>query len=744
MRFPLVIAFLASSFVHLAVGANTYCATACKNPLSYLKFNGTDYSDDDVDPSCSNLLEVQSYYVCLRQYCTASETKKAVSKLKKSCDPVSVPPISVISNLTVESLRQVEFKDLRKKTVLGEAVLLSETLFGLSMRTLTSADESDARNIRYGHAAYGYWGVVLLVGMITRISTFIRRQLRPRLSSSPRPKGSLWRRARLGVQQYITTPALFRQHSAEPVGWCTIPPRLQALTIFGFVVVNVVLSCVDYDIFAGNVRRPNEKEQLTRWIGRRTGVLATANLPLMFTFAMRNNVLSWLTGWNYATFSQFHRWIARMAMTLLFVHAVTYTLYEFLAGGSAKYYDQWLEGYWAWGIVAFIVGCFMTAWASYPVRRYLYEAFLVVHIVLAIVFLVGTWYHLKKQDDEYVMYFWPCVAVWAFDRLMRIGRVLLSNLSTGKALVKYNPQSGLVRLEVPARLAVRPQAGTYYYIYVLHGFKFWESHPFTLSSWEMNEATTTGPLSSGTLSFIIQPQDSFTARLRQFLIHKRTSEDGSTIYASPIRVLIEGPYGHSYDLQSHDSALIIVGGSGVTVAVSHLRSLRESMDKNEQMAIRKVHVVWVVRHQAQFQDLLDLEVASWLDASGFHSKIDMQVDIYVTHKGESMISSGPDVSEKVDGVDNASSLPPSATGDEKARSTGSTLSTSSNINHYNYRPSMRQIVLDNARVDGCNGKKMALVCCGPPSMADDVRAATVLAMKDGADGIDFIPESFTW
>lgn len=355
---------------------------------------------------------------------------------------------------------------------------------------------------------------------------------------------------------------------------------------------------------------------------------------------------------------------------------------------------------------------------------------------------------------------------------MRLVRLLYLNLFTGKAVVKYNPNSELVRLEAPIRLPVRPQAGTYYYVYVLQGLKFWESHPFTLSSWDHTKEDTS---SLHTLSFIIQPQDSFTARLRETMVRQSTAEDGSTVHSRSLRVLVEGPYGHPYSLRSYDSALIIVGGSGVTVAVSQLQNLRESLDRNHKMPIRRVHVVWVIRHEAQFQDLLEQEIASWLEPSGLLTEVDVHVDVYVTHKGEITPWAGEssltqlDLDEKANADSSASSTsgqmtPPTiindeekiqsaptsqAMGDEKSPKALLTASSSrtmmsSHLSHHNHRPSVREIVLENSRVYGCQGKRMAIVCCGPPSMADEVRAAVVTSMHSGADGVHFFPESFTW
>jgi hypothetical protein len=75
--------------------------------------------------------------------------------------------------------------------------------------------------------------------------------------------------------------------------------------------------------------------QLWRYLADRTGVLAMANFPFLWTFGMRNNMLLWLTGWSFSTFNQFHRWIARVATVEAAIHSIAYTVEAFL--GTSGY-----------------------------------------------------------------------------------------------------------------------------------------------------------------------------------------------------------------------------------------------------------------------------------------------------------------------------------------------------------------------------------------------------------------------
>lgn len=70
--------------------------------------------------------------------------------------------------------------------------------------------------------------------------------------------------------------------------------------------------------------------QAWRYLSDRTGVLSMSNLPLIWAFAMRNDVLIWLTGWSFSTFNVFHRWVARVATIEAIIHSIGYTVFVFL------------------------------------------------------------------------------------------------------------------------------------------------------------------------------------------------------------------------------------------------------------------------------------------------------------------------------------------------------------------------------------------------------------------------------
>jgi hypothetical protein len=71
--------------------------------------------------------------------------------------------------------------------------------------------------------------------------------------------------------------------------------------------------------------------QIWRYVADRTGIMAYANLPILWMFAGRNNIFLWATDWSFATFSVFHRNIATVATLQAIVHSASYT-YQYLQG----------------------------------------------------------------------------------------------------------------------------------------------------------------------------------------------------------------------------------------------------------------------------------------------------------------------------------------------------------------------------------------------------------------------------
>lgn len=110
-----------------------------------------------------------------------------------------------------------------------------------------------------------FWAAVVIVGTLRHITHVFRSaQPRddPRLEPNPdsdretlllkgKPKGT--ERASLYLRRFVTVPATFGRRCLQNVGWCTIPPRVESLTILLFLVLNIAFSIHGYYIFKGNL-----------------------------------------------------------------------------------------------------------------------------------------------------------------------------------------------------------------------------------------------------------------------------------------------------------------------------------------------------------------------------------------------------------------------------------------------------------------------------------------------------------
>lgn len=320
-----------------------------------------------------------------------------------------------------------------------------------------------------------------------------------------------------------------------------------------------------------------------------------------------------------------------------------------------------------------------------------------------------------------------------------------------RATATFNPDTNIVRLEVPCTKSLYgPSPGTFFYLMVLGETNFWESHPFTLAgvsdgrasfgaggeetpllsptrsedgAGELEVSALTGALGGEDgrgrggvgprMVFLIRPYDDFTSRLRD-------AAAGQWPKSKNLRVLVDGPYGHSQPLHRFDRVIFVVGGSGIVVPLSYLRRLHGGGGAGKKL-YQDVRVHWSVREPTMAMEVLGRDLADGADVCKR-----LETRVYLTGAAASTGWEVPRRGEEEEG--------------------------GSSVRLENRRMEAGEIVRDAAvgigegKDGGRGGGSLAVVACGPARMADEARRAAVgvMEMEGGGVRVEYFEESFQW
>ncbi|CAN8103031.1 unnamed protein product [Discula destructiva] len=688
------------------------CVVACALTLSKQSFSG-EAANDTAAQACENTLYIQSMYLCAQEYCPEGDVEPGIAYQSLVCriDGLpSLPPASIAANVSLQDAKPINATSKGKK--LNHTVIATQEFFDLSYNSSEYRARGMYSTWDFQQAIFIYWGIVLGLAIVANLTSTVFAAKWP-----PKPLA----KATHAVQAHVSIPQLLPKQSYPGT------TRLEALIILGFSILSIVLCGVKIEAFRESTIYASFELQVWGLVSRRLGNIATAQIPLIWVFSMRNSPLIWATGWSFATFNQFHRWIARITVLELIGHAIAFTKFEFIKGGSARYVSMYSKDWWVWGVVATVAFAFLLVF-SIPVLRYrFYNLFLLMHIALAVVAFVGTWYHLETWYKYFNGYLWPVIAVWVLERLLRIVRVVAISAwagKMGKASLSWDETANIVRIDATNIMAkLKPKAGEAYYLYTPTRFPFYPSHPFTLAVFP-NDSTAHTPLGTSQNSnekvndekngnlmvkqekssvtgaglnyrFLIRPGDGFTRRLQRFAALHGTHDKAQM--ALPL--LIEGPYSSgnaSPEKSGCKSILILAGGSGISVAVGAIqRALATSKSD-----VAEVRLVWAVRRLATVHSLAREELRVFLLDPRF------TMECFVTN---------------------------TSLQNEAGSETALVTSTS--------RPDVNQIIR-GAVADSTD--TVGVVVCGPQGMTVDARKAVSSILREGKENVKLFVENFGW
>ena len=379
-----------------------------------------------------------------------------------------------------------------------------------------------------------------------------------------------------------------------PLNLGIAPTRGQAFFIAFIIAINVIFAGVGITVGHPNAFYQDDiSGGVKGLVANRLGVLAFANLVLVFLFAGRNNILLWITDWSHSTFLLLHRWIAYVAIAMALLHSVLY-LDQYVESGMHA--TESVKPYWYWGIIATLSFTLILPLSVLPVRQRVYEFFLTFHIAFAALAVIGCYLHIWFMFEHmwgYETWLYPVMAHWAFDRLVRVLRVVRNGLRWAEASII---DEDYTMISVPG---VAVDGYAYLYFPTLT-WRFWENHPFSVASVLLpvgghedlkdENSLSTGsrsstsaneklPISSTTSGEIHDPEQNAGRNIAQtksavgltFFIRNQSGLTSLLQSHRTLRVLVESPYGRHKSLSSFPSLICIAGGVGITSVLPALR-----------------------------------------------------------------------------------------------------------------------------------------------------------------------------
>ncbi|EGW35188.1 uncharacterized protein SPAPADRAFT_146155 [Spathaspora passalidarum NRRL Y-27907] len=521
-------------------------------------------------------------------------------------------------------------------------------------------------SIWYGVSVFGFWLVVLLIYMFGHWTKVLFPGIAKRFTF---PIANFYRK-------HVSMPALYGKHKSQALSFwkvfvCLFPTRFESIVIALFYVFITIIHAVNTQGLPSDPVFGSKYLADLRYVADRTGIVATFMMPLLFLFSGRNNLLQWICGINYSTFSCYHRHIARVMFILVVIHSVNYTILV-----KSYYADEAKHPWFYWGVIATIVGALLLMQSILYLRRNYYEVFLLLHIVMAALYVAGTWVHIAEFGYE--IYLYPTVAVWCLDRLARICRLFAFGFP--EATIMLQSTDGTIRLLIPMPKHWKIVPGGYAFVHFLRPGYFWQSHPFTFTNTTQDEEN---------LIMYMKVKGGMTHSLYRLL--KKSPENIITM-----RVGVEGPYGGSSPAKYADKAVFIAGGNGIPGIYS------EVLDIGLKSSKKSLKLIWIVREYGSvyrfFYQLRKLK------------ETNIEATVYVTRPKKPA-----DISASKENTKNELTKTKSSESNEFREPYRDELS---HIQFGEGRPNIELLIQEEIK---SSPGSIAFVACGVPVMVDDVR-----------------------
>ncbi|OSC98884.1 iron reductase [Trametes coccinea BRFM310] len=520
-----------------------------------------------------------------------------------------------------------------------------------------------------------------------------------------------WRRLPLALVNAFRVVA-FRW--TLPVGQWQSLTFAEVFIVCAYIVALFTWAFVDTTTLAG------AKLNVMYWENR-AGVLGASQLPLIVALGTKNNAISYLTGVSYDRLKFIHRMIARTIFILLWVH------------GSARIANldpsQYVNWFVPLGITAMSAFSLLLIVSLRPIRARAYELFYYIHVLTVLVILLAAYFHTDNMGFGF--YLWPCFIIWGLDRAVRLGRLIYYNhlyFGFGSASQRLDasvellsPHMVRLHLKRPPHFRWTPGQTAFLAMPTVSRLIV-ESHPFTIASVDSRYALGDEVASHDTDkgAFDKDADHETTAYWNElvFLIHVREGYTKRLANAAAkgdkVKVLVDGPYGFSPDLDNDDTVVLVAGGSGVSFTLSTFLGTLSRI-KSGKCRCRKIVFIWAIR-EAEHMEWISKVLVKALSLAP--ADIDISVRIFITARSGQSLANATSLDDDKESAHSSEGTAPS-------KSRPPSLLNFPVVQVAHGRPDLPSLLREEVEA---NTGRLSVTVCGSSGIAQSCREALRIPM----------------
>lgn len=425
---------------------------------------------------------------------------------------------------------------------------------------------------------------------------------------------------RLG-QAWATTTALVRETchpqllvTARGLAWATPPPLGRVLVVLGYWAVVVYMMSSEAIL-----------DDAYYWerIGYRNAWVSLMQLPLLYLLAIKCNPVGWLVGVGHERLNWLHRWVARTMLVTATVHG--FHFWTEWARADFVAYELAIMPLVKYGIAAWAVLLWSVVVGFLPVRRLAYEAWLLQHIVSAVVMLWLLYKHVPASA-RYLLYM--AISFLVFDRVARWLLLLWQNTrwpwssspsppaATGFGHnMSMRAVGGTTTILTIRDVQFNWHAGQHVYLWVPRLGPL-EAHPYTIAC--ANELSDS-PAGSHSVQLVVRAHGGFSKRI----LTRAARHPERTLAA-----FLSGPFGVPPRWDTYETLVLVSASTGASFTVPMLEAAAASARRT---CVRRIEVALIARTAGE----IEFYVRRAMDAGKLARDrgIDVRLHVAVTASG---------------------------------------------------------------------------------------------------------------